>query len=145
VTVADARGEARIAREGDTIRYQPLTGDPLQEGGPAAGTHREWLARSWHSAFPDAAYQLLDQFRARRTGDLIVVGREGYDFRDRFEIPEHRSGHGSLIRAHMHTPLWSSRPQGSHPLRTIDLFPAMLDWLGEPVPLDIDGELVWRP
>ena len=44
------------------------------------------------------AFQLLDQFRARRTGELLVVAREGYDFRDRFEVPEHRAGHGSLMR-----------------------------------------------
>ena len=92
---------------------------------------------------PDAAFQLLDQFRAPRTGDLLVVGREGYDFRERFEIPEHRSGHGSMIRAHMHTPLWSNRKLGHVPLRTIDLFPTMLDWLGVAIPDSIDGELVW--
>jgi arylsulfatase A-like enzyme len=73
-----------------------------------------------------------------------VVANEGYDFRRRFEIPEHRSGHGSLIKAHMHTPLWSNRPLGTVPLRTVDLFPTMLDWLGVTPPGGIDGELVWK-
>ena len=144
VTIADALGEATISRSDGLIRYEPGTGDPLRVGEVWEGTHREWLAHSWSSAMPDAAFQLLDQFRARRTGDLLVIGREGYDFRERFEIPEHRSGHGSLIRAHMHTPLWSNRRLGQIPLRTIDLFPTMLDWLGEPVPEGIDGELVWK-
>src|ERR1041384_3857914 len=144
VLAADAKGEAAIERRNGTIRYTPRTGDPLGVGGAFAGTHREWLARSWSDPFPDAAYQLLDQFRAGRTGDLVVVANEGYDFRGRFEIPEHRSGHGSLIRAHMHTPLWSNRPLGTVPLRTIDLFPTMLDWLGVTPPSAIDGELVWR-
>jgi hypothetical protein len=144
VTVADGTGEATLTRENGTIRYRPGTGDPLDVGGDFSGTHREWLTHSWHARLPDAAYQLLDQFRASRTGDLIVVGSEGYDFRDRFEIPEHRSGHGSLIRAHMHTPLWSNRRLGPTPLRTTDLFPTVLDWLGVPVPEGIDGELVWR-
>ena len=144
VTIADARGEAGIARTNGTIRYTPCTGDPLGVGGGFEGTHREWLARSWNAAFPDAAYQLLDQFRAGRTGDLVVVANEGYDFRGRFEIPEHRSGHGSLIRAHMHTPVWSNHRLARIPLRTIDLFPTMLDWLGVAVPEGIDGELVWR-
>jgi hypothetical protein len=31
------------------------------------------------------------------------------------------------------------------PLRTVDLFPGMLEWLGYPVPHGIDGELVWLP
>jgi hypothetical protein len=144
VTIANARGEAAISLEKGRIRYQPGTADPLQVGEPWEGTHREWLAQSWSAAMPDAAFQLLDQFRAPRTGDLLVIGREGYDFRERFEIPEHRSGHGSMIRAHMHTPLWSNRRLGQIPLRTIDLFPTMLDWLGETIPPSIDGELVWK-
>ena len=144
VLAADAKGEAAIERRNGTIRYTPRTGDPLGVGGAFAGTHREWLARSWSDPFPDAAYQLLDQFRSGRTGDLVVVANEGYDFRARFEIPEHRSGHGSLIRAHMHTPLWSNRGLGPVPLRTIDLFPTILDWLGVTLPAGIDGELVWK-
>jgi hypothetical protein len=135
---------ATIAREAGLIRYSPGSADPLAVGGPFAGTHREWLARSFHGHFPDAAFQLLDQFDADRTGDLVVVAHEGYDFRDRFEIPEHKAGHGSLIRAHMHTPLWSNRRLGPHPLRTVDLFPTLLDWLGVPLPAGISGELVWR-
>ena len=114
-------------------------------GGPRSGTHREWLEATWDGPFPDAAFHLMDQFRSRRSGDLLVVAREGYDFRARFEIPEHRAGHGSLIRAHMQTPVWSSQPIPATPLRTVDLFPAMLGWLGIDVPEGIDGEAVWLP
>ena len=144
VKVADATGEALLTRSNGTIRYAPGGGDPLRLGGPREGTAREWLAATFDAEMPDAAYQLLDQFRAGRTGDLVVIGNEGYDFRDRFEIPEHKAGHGSLVRAHMHTPLWSSHRQGTVPLRTIDLFPTMLHWLGVPLPGNLDGELVWR-
>jgi hypothetical protein len=144
VVVAGPRGEATIRRIDGTIQYQPGSGDPLDVGGEFTGTPREWLARSWHAALPDAAYQLLDQFRAERTGDLVVIANEGYDFRERFEIPEHRSGHGSLIRAHMHVPLWSNHPLGPVPLRTVDLFPTMLEWIGVALPQGIDGELVWH-
>ncbi len=144
VTVADAAGEALISRKNGAIEYRPGDADPLGVGGQFSGTHREWLAHSWDHAMPDAAFQLLDQFRSERTGDLVVVANEGYDFRDRFEVPEHRSGHGSLIRAHMHTPLWSNRRLGTLPLRTIDLYPTMLDWLGVALPDKVDGELVWR-
>ena len=139
VVVAAEAGEAAIERREQKICYSPGTGDPLHLGGPVEATPREWLARTWHSAMPDAAFQLLDQFKASRTGDLLVIGREGYDFREKFEIPEHKSGHGSLIRAHMHTPLWSNRRLGELPLRTIDLFPTVLDWLGVPFPQLMDG------
>jgi hypothetical protein len=60
-------------------------------------------------------------------------------------VPEHKAGHGSLIRAHMQTPVWSSHPIPPAPLRTVDLFPAMLGWLGITPPLEIDGEAVWTP
>jgi hypothetical protein len=45
----------------------------------------------------------------------------------------------------MQTPVWSSEPIPAEPIRTVDLFPAMLDWLGEPVPSGLDAEAVWRP
>ncbi|MGN6392979.1 MAG: alkaline phosphatase family protein [Gemmatimonadales bacterium] len=143
--VSDAAGAARLRRAGEAIRYEPLTGDPLGIGGARSGSLREWLDATWDAAWPDAAYHLLDQFRADRAGDLLVVANEGYDFRKRFEFPEHKAGHGSLTRSHMQTPVWSSEPLASRPLRTVDLFPAMLDWLGQPVPEGIDGAAVWRP
>lgn len=145
IWLGSENGAARIWARGDRITYQPLSGDPLQVGGPWSASPRAWLEATWDGPFPDAAYNLIDQFRTRRSGDLVVVAREGYDFRARFEIPEHRAGHGSLTRAHMQTPAWSSHPIPPAPLRTVDLFPAMLDWLGVEVPEQIDGEAVWLP
>jgi hypothetical protein len=143
--IANAQGEARLWADGDLITYQPESGDPLDVGRGWIASSREWLDATWDGAFPDAPFHLLDQFRSRRSGDLLVVAREGFDFRARFEVPEHRAGHGSLIRAHMQTPVWSSHPTPLFPLRTADLFPAMLSWLGEPTPEFIDGEEVWSP
>ena len=74
-----------------------------------------------------------------------MVANEGYDFRKRYEVPEHKSGHGSMFRAHMQTPAWASQPGLITPLRTVDLFPALLEWLDVPVPEGIDGEAVWSP
>jgi len=145
VWVGARDGAALLRRDGRCVSYQPLTGDPLGVGGDWGASDREWLLAAWDAPFPDAAYQLLDQFRAGRTGDLVIIANEGYDFRARFEIPEHRAGHGSLFRAHMQTPLWTSHPLPRGPLRTVDLFPAMTDWLGIPIPQAIDGEAVWLP
>jgi type I phosphodiesterase/nucleotide pyrophosphatase len=143
--IGSASGEARLCARGEEVIYEPFSGDPLQLGGYWSGSFRESLQSTWDSPFPDAAFQLVDQFRSGRSGDLLVVAREGFDFRARFEIPEHKAGHGSLIRAHMQTPVWSSQPIPDLPLRTVDLFPAMLGWLGVPVPQGIDGESVWSP
>jgi type I phosphodiesterase/nucleotide pyrophosphatase len=150
VWVSDAKGAARLrlTGKGDTITamaYEPLTGDPLECGGRRRGSARDWLEASWDTEYPDGVYHLLDQFRAERTGDLVVVAREGFDFRRRYEVPEHLAGHGSLVRSHMQTPVWSSEPLPAEPIRTVDLFPAMLDWLGVATPAGIDGEAIWRP
>jgi hypothetical protein len=138
-------GNARLTTRSGQVAYEPISGDPLLLGGAWTATSRRWLEETWNKAFPDAAFHLMDQFRTPRSGDLLVIGREGYDFRGRFEVPEHRWGHGSLIRAHMQTPVWSSQPVPGVPLRTVDLFPAMLGWLGVEVPEGMDGEPVWLP
>jgi hypothetical protein len=145
IWLACGEAEARLCAHGGEFVYRPLSGDPLGMGSYWSGSSREWLEATWNAIFPDAAFHLMDQFRSRRSGDLLVVAREGYDFRGRFEVPEHRAGHGSLIRAHMQTPVWSSYPIPAAPLRTVDLFPAMLSWLGVAVPEGIDGEPVWLP
>jgi hypothetical protein len=82
----------------------------------------------------------MDQFQAPRTGDLLVIAREGYDFRKRYEMPEHKAGHGSLIRTHMQVPVWTSHPVAPGPLRTTELFPIMLDWLGVDAPKSIEDK-----
>lgn len=143
--LANAEGEATLREAAGRITYTPLTGDPLRLGKVVAGTPEGWLDATFESEFPDAAIHLLDQFRSHRAGDLVVIANEGYDFRKRFEIPEHKSGHGSLIRAHMLTPVWSNRPLPQAALRTIDLFPAMLDWLRVPAPAGIDSRPIWLP
>jgi hypothetical protein len=143
IWIGAGHGEAHLRARGSSITYQLRTGDPLQLGGSWRGTSREWLECTRNGTYPDAAFHLFDQFRTRRSGDLLVIANEGYDFRGRFEVPEHRAGHGSMIRVHMQTPVWSSHPVPDIPLRTVDLFPTMLQWLGVMPPGGIDGELVW--
>jgi hypothetical protein len=138
-------GDARLWQHGDQLAYEPESGDPLQLGGPYRASARAWLEATASGPFPDAPYHLFDQFRSPRTGDMVVLAREGYDFRGRFELPEHRYGHGSLVRAHMQTPVWSSHPIPPAPIRTVDLFPSMLGWLGVDLPAGLDGEAVWVP
>ena len=138
-------GTADVRRVGSRIVYRPRTGDPLRLGEARVASADEWLAYSALDPFPDAPVQLLDQFQASRTGDLVVVAREGYDLRERYERPVHRAGHGSAVRSHMQIPLWASQPLPAAPMRSVDVFPALLDWLGEPIPPGIDGRAVWLP
>lgn len=145
IAVAGRTGEATIHSTDGQLAYRPRTGDPLEVGGSFRGDRRAWLVQSHDGAYPDAVVQLADQFRSPRTGDLIVVAREGFDFRGRWEIPEHRCGHGSMIRPHMQTPLWSNRPAPETPIRTVDVFATMLHWLGVELPEGVDAELAWAP
>jgi hypothetical protein len=137
--IGSRNGDAHLSRANDEISYQPRSGDPLLLGCNWTGSLRQSLERTWDGPYPDAVFHLFDQFRSQRSGDLLVVAQQGYDFRGRFEFPEHRSGHGSMIRAHMQTPVWSNQPIPGGPLRTVDLFPAMLEWLGIEIPSGIDG------
>jgi hypothetical protein len=135
---------SRLTDHGDgLIHYDPGDGDTLGLGGPATRHEREWLRASYDGNFPDAPMQLLQLFRTRRTGDLVVVAAPGADLRHAWEIPEHRAGHGSLHGEHMRCLVAANRSwQG--PLRTTDLFPVILDHLGhEPLP-GIDGRLPAR-
>ena len=143
--VVGAEGTAEVDSAGPDVVYRPLTGDPLLLGGPRAATAAEWVTAAQDDPYPDAAVQLLDQFRAPRTGDLVIAAREGWDLRDGWEFPEHRAGHGSLVRSHMLVPLWASQPVPAGPVRSVDVFPALLNWLGEPIPPGICGEPVWMP
>lgn len=145
ITLLSREGEAALVRQGGVVGYTPMTGDPLHLGQAFQGDRDAWLARTFDAAFPEAPVHLFDQFASPRAADLVVIANEGYDFRKRFERPEHKSGHGSLLRVHMQVPLWSNQPLPAAPMRTADVFPALLNWLGVEVPEGIDGRQVWRP
>lgn len=139
VRVASRDGEADLSRTDEGLVYTPDTGDPLDVGGAFRGTRSAYLAQTLGGRYPDAGVHLLDQFSSPRAGDLVLAATEGWDFRDQWEVPEHRSGHGSLIASHIMTPLWSNQPLADRPWRTADVFPTILDWLGVTVPSGVDG------
>jgi hypothetical protein len=141
VLVLSREGRARLRESGPTVHVDSIDGDPLGLG-PASLVldDRELLTRSRSTDVPDAPRQLLQLFRTDRAGDLVLAAREGFDFRGPWELPEHRAGHGSLIADHMNVPILSSRPLPEAPVRTVDLMPAILEWLGAAVPAGtLDG------
>src|SRR3989449_6569994 len=122
VVVASGWQRACVGVDADGVHYEPLLGDPLGLG-PARISldDRELLARSRRTAFPDAPRQLVQLFSSARTGDVVLAAARGSDFREAWEIPEHRAGHGSLIADHMEVPLAASVPLPDAPIRTVDL------------------------
>jgi hypothetical protein len=142
VVLVSRNGRSRIeAVDRDTLVYSPEDGDVLGLG-PQIRKHsrREWLAASFHTAYPDAVVQLSTLFRSHRTGDLVIAADPQSDLRDAWEIPEHRSGHGSLVAEHMHCLLAMNR-RIPGPVRTVDVFPLLLQHLGYAIPEGIDGKL----
>lgn len=134
-------GRATLTREDDQrIAYHPETADVLEIGGPTTLADREWFTRTLNSRYPDGPTQLSQLFQSPRTGDLIVIAEPMTDLRFRWEMPEHRSGHGSLIAEHMRCLAASNVPLEG-PVRTVDLFPLTLDFLGIECPQQIDGVL----
>lgn len=133
-------GRARLAElDGELIRYAPETGDVLGLGAsPALRDDRDCLTHSYDRPFPDAPVQLLQLFRSPRAGDIAVVAEPGADLRDGWEIPAHRSGHGSLIAAHMRC-LMALNQRVSGTLRTTDAFALAAQHLGHALPAGIDA------
>jgi hypothetical protein len=141
VIIRTSRTRARLTESSGSIRYEPLDGDPLSLGGDVELEDRELLARSRETDVPDAPRQLLQLLQSPRAGDLVLAAAPGADFRGPWEIPEHRAGHGSLIAEHMQVPILASVALPEVSLRTVDLMPTMLEYLGAAVPqgLALDG------
>ncbi len=140
VVVKSRRGEAVLSENG-SIRYEVRGGDPFgYRGLPASFADRESLALTDGTDYPDAPAQLLQIFRSRRAGDLILSAAKGSDLRLRYEIHEHKSSHGSLHWEHMKVPLVTNVRLPEGPIRSVDVFPTILKLLGRPVPDPIDGK-----
>jgi len=151
--IKSARGEARAWLEsaggeggedrgrGMNIRYELINcGDPFgYDGMPRVMSTEDALRLSVETAYPDALLQLIQLFESPRSGDLVVSAKEGYDLRVRFESPEHSSSHGALVRDHMMVPLAMSRRVNREFVRTVDIFPTVLRFLGVSIPDGIDG------
>ena len=141
VTLVAEHGRASLTpdpADPGRITYEMQGSDVLDLGGDSSRGDREWLEFSLNRRYPDGPAQLLQLFRSERAGDLVVVAELGCDLRDGWELPEHRSGHGSLIAEHMRCLIAANRPLDG-PLRTVDLFPLLLEHLGCGVPPGIDG------
>jgi hypothetical protein len=108
-------------------------GDPVGYGSlPRRLRKSAVAAETGASRFPDLPAQLVDFFRARRAGDLVVCARAGFDLRSRFEYQPHRGTHGCLDREHILVPAGFNARLVEPTLRAVDLFPTILAALGAP-------------
>ena len=140
--VESRRGRARLRETGDDhVEYAVVEGaDPLALPAlPARMTFARALEETFATDHPDALVQIAQLHRSSRAGDITVSATPGFDLRERYERPEHRSAHGSLHHLHMTTPLAVSAPVAEGPVRTADVFATVFDWLGRAAPPGIDG------
>lgn len=134
-------GEAWIKAENGKIFYKSVGEDPfgLKKPKPVM-TLQESLEYTFYEQYPDAFVQLCQLFESSRCGDLVINAKEGFDLRLDYEWPEHHSSHGSLILDHMHVPVAISHPiQLDRKIRSVDLFPTLLQLLGIPQKGECDG------
>ena len=97
---------------------------------------------SMETNYPDSPVQLRQLFGSDRTGDLVVFAKKGFDLRKRYEWPEHRSSHGSLIKSHMEVPICTNARLTREWCRTVDVFATILHLLGRDLPPGIDGRVL---
>ena len=130
----------------DSLRFSyQFTGiDPLGYGVYYKNlSPREALRETYNSPHPDGIVQLWQIFKSERTGDLVLSAESGYDLRARYEVPEHHATHGALIAEHLHIPLATNYPIAEQCIRSVDVFPTVLNLCGHTVAEQyIDGRIV---
>ena len=140
--IESSRGRSVITRKPEGLCYHPQNGDPLGLGAMETPMdHQQALEATFNSNYPDALVQVEQLFRSHRSGDLVVLAKNGYDLRHAFEWPRHHGSHGSLHYKHMLVPLlYNKSDWNTRSVRTADLFNTILKWSGKPILKNTDGE-----
>jgi len=129
ICVASKRGRARIAEDVDgRIVYLPKRGDPFSYKHISSNLNsREALLQTVKSEYPDAIMQLLQLFRSKRTGDLVITAQKGISL-----VAEDNSKriYGGLEAEHLLVPLFMNECPNAHSLRTADIFTYIMGQLG---------------
>lgn len=141
------KGHGHFKVAGEDVHYQWKQTDPLgifnEPSRKKQMTLDESARLSFNSHFPDVFNQLRQVFKSPRTGDVILSAKTGCDLRKRYEHPEHKASHGSLCPEHMKIPLVMNHPiqrgPNDRPIRSVDIFPTLLQLMGKPIPPGIDG------
>ncbi|MBM4388963.1 MAG: alkaline phosphatase family protein, partial [Deltaproteobacteria bacterium] len=140
IVIKSARGEAEAFIGDSGINYVVRGKDPFGWPGlPEKMTFEVELALTFDTDYPDALVSLLTLMESRRSGDMIVTSKIGYDLRNWWEYQEPRGSHGSLHREHSLVPLLTNAPIDEKPVRTVDIFPMILKLTGKEIPEGIDG------
>ena len=140
ILIKSKRGDAILENKESGLQYTPLKNDPFgYEGIKDFLTFDECLDKTFNTSYPDALVQIFQIFNSSRCGDIVISAKTGFDLRDKFEFPKHKSSHGSLKSDHMHVPLIVNKKIKDNNIRTVDLFPTIIDYLGFNYEKKLDG------
>ena len=141
VKIISRRGSAKVSLDGSSLRYDVLDSDPFGYKLDAnCLTSKECLEATIDTDYPDAPFQIAHLFTSNRTGDLVISATPGYDLRDEYEDPEHKSSHGSLFSSHMVVPIATNVKTDKKCIRTVDVYAEIMEKLNVNLSSCIDGE-----
>lgn len=146
IVVQNRCGKAKITCQANRFSYRFEQKDPLGYGVCYDNvSSREVLRQTYDTAYPDAIVQLWQIFQSARAGDLVLSAESGYDLRARYEIPAHHATHGALLAEHLHIPLAMNVPIAEACIRSVDVFPTVLNLCGHDLGdmSQIDGKIVY--
>ncbi len=131
IVVQSRRGRAHVVEDADgRITWLVKGGDPLGYSGlPQVMDSTAALDATASSAYPDGVLQILQLFRSKRTGDIVLSTESDTAIVSGEGEPE-AATHGSLCREHMLVPMIASAAMGAEAMRTVDLFSCVLEMLG---------------
>ena len=118
----NSNGFATIKYSNEGLEYKTQTSNVLDINDTLRPLDKD-EAFDWcfESTYPDSLIQCEQLFSSDRAGDVVLSANVGYDFRDFWEIPEHKGSHGSLHRDHMHVPILMNKKLVEGPIRTKDV------------------------
>lgn len=142
IVVQSRRGRAHLLEDADgRITSIKKSGDPfgLQDA-PQVMDAACAFGITQRSDYPDGIVQMLQLFRSRRTGDLVMSAGRGVVFAADAKMAGGAT-HGSLRTEHVRVPFATSVPGCADALRTADIFALTLGFLGINAEHAMDGAI----
>lgn len=142
IVIQSRRGRAHVHEDADgRITYLVRGGDPFgYDALPQVMEAQVALVHSASTPFPDGIVQVLQLFRSRRSGDVLLFTEEDVAL-SKAEGEEAPATSGTLQRAHLVVPFLSSVRPVAQIMRTADIFALLLEMLGIEAEHRMDGAL----
>lgn len=138
-----SQGHGWFKIQNNVVDYSWEQGEPLDlklgDNNHCRMSVEESLQKTWESAYPDVFVQFHQLFLSSRCGDVVLSAKTGFDLRERYEHPEHKSSHGGICPEHMRIPFLMNAPLQREMQRSVNVFPTILKLLDKKIPPGIDG------